>query len=287
TRITSDGSVYRYGPVWSPDNKKLLYWDKVHRLWYVAIGEKKPVLVDENGYGDIADGSWAPDSNWLAYSKTDRRGAGQLFLYSLEQKKATKVSDGFYNDSNPVFDPDGKYLFFFSQRYFFPSTGQLDQRFSYYTTDGVFALTLKADEESPVKPQSDEEKGADKGKEKDKEKKDEGKSSGKGAKKEETKKDDKKDEKKKEKNKEPKPVHIDFDGIKTRVAPLPIAGGIYGNLAARKGTVFFLAQPQEARTQGTEHDQDPRNVLHAFDLEKREDKELLSGIDAYDLSFDG
>ena len=67
-----------------------------------------------------------------------------MFVYSLEQKKSTKISDGFYNDTNPVFDHEGKYLFFLSQRYFFPSTGQLDQRFSYYTTDGVFALTLKS-----------------------------------------------------------------------------------------------------------------------------------------------
>ena len=296
TRITSDGNMYRYGPVWSPDSKKLLYWDKLHRLWYVAVAEKKPVLVDENGYGDIADGSWAPDSNGIAYSKTDRRGAGQLFLYSLEQKKATKVSDGFYNDSNPVFDPDGKYLFFLSQRYFLPSTGQLDQRFSYYTTDGVFALTLKADEESPVKPRSDEEKAPDKDKDKDKgkkddkadsAKKDDAKSGGKNVKKEEEKKDDNKQEQKEEKKEEPKPVHVDLEGIQARVAPLPIVGGIYGNLAARKGKVFFLAQPQEARAQGTEHDDDPRNVLRVFDLEKREDKELLSGIDAYDLSFDG
>jgi tricorn protease len=278
-RVTSDGGVYRYGPVWSPDSKKLLYWDKLHRLWYVAIEDKKPVHVDQNGYNDIADGNWSPDSAWIAYSKGDRRGAGQMFVYSLEHKKSTKISDGFYNDTNPVFDPDGKYLFFQSQRYYFPSIGQLDQRFSYYTTDGVFALTLKADEESPVKPQSDEEKAADK------DKKDDKADSGK---KDDAKKDDKKDEKKDEKKEEaPKPVHIDLEGIQTRVAPLPIASGIYANLAARKGKVFFLAQPQEARAQGTDHDQDPRNVLHVFDLEKREDKELLSGIDGYDLSYDG
>ena len=169
TRITSDGSVYRYGPVWSPDSKKLLYWDKLHRLWWVSVDEKKPVQVDQGQYGDITDGSWSPDSLWIAYSKGDRRGAGQMYLCALEQKKTTKISDGFYNDNNPVFDADGKYLFFLSQRYFFPSIGQLDQRFNYYTTDGIFALTLKAEEASPFKPQSDEEKASDK----DKDKKDE------------------------------------------------------------------------------------------------------------------
>src|SRR5207245_3398917 len=137
TRVTTDGGVYRYGPVWSPDSKKLLYWDKLHKLWWVSVEDKKPVQVDQGDYGDISDGSWSPDSAWIAYSKTDRRQAGQMYLYSLDQKKSTKITNCFYNDSNPVFDPDGKFIFFLSQRYFFPSTGQLDQRFNYYTTVGI------------------------------------------------------------------------------------------------------------------------------------------------------
>jgi tricorn protease len=287
-RITADGGVYRNGPVWSPDSQKLLYWDKLHKLWWVSVEGKKPVQVDQGDYGDISDGSWSPDSAWIAYSKADRRGAGRMYLYSLEQKKATRISAGVYNDSNPVFDPDGKYIFFFSQRYFFPSTGQLDRSFNYYTADGVFALTLKSDEPSLFKPQSDEEKGADKDKEKDKDKdkdkKDETKSGGKQDKDEVAKKDEKKEPTKEE---AVKPIQVDLAGIENRVAPAPIAGGIYSNLAARKGKIFYLAQPQEARAAGTDEDKAPRNVLHVFDLEKREDKELLTAIDAYDLDKDG
>ena len=52
TRITSDGGAYRYGPVWSPDSKKLLYWDKLHKLWWVSVEDKKPVQVDQGDYGN-------------------------------------------------------------------------------------------------------------------------------------------------------------------------------------------------------------------------------------------
>jgi tricorn protease len=283
TRITTDGGVYRYGPAWSPDGKKLLYWDKLHRLFWISTDEKKPVQIDQGEYNDIGDGSWSPDSLWIAYSKADRRGAGQMYLYSLDKKRSTPISGGFYNDTNPVFDPDGKYLFFLSQRYFFPSIGQMDQRFNYYTTDNVFVLTLKADEASPFTPQSDEEKPAD-------EKKDEKKGDEKPA-------DDKAgggkepgDEKGKEEEKkdEPiKPIQIDLDGIQGRVAPVPIPSGIFSNLAVRKGKLFYLAQPQEARASGPEEDGAPRNVLHLYDLEKREDTALLEGIDSYDLNKDG
>jgi tricorn protease len=282
TRVTTDGRMYRYGPVWSPDSKKLLYWDKLHKLWWINVDEKKPVQIDEGEYSDITDGSWSPDSLWIAYSKNDRRGAGQMYLYSLDQKKSTTISNGFYNDTNPVFDPEGKYIFFLSQRYFFPSAGQLDQRFNYYSSDGIFALTLKADEASPFKPQSDEEKAAsekDKDKKDDEKKKEDAKAAG---------KDNKEEPKKEEKKEEPpKPIQVDLNGIEGRVAPVPISSGIYSNLAARKGNLFYLAQPQEARAAGTEQDSAPRNILHIYDLEKREDKELLTGIDAYDLDKEG
>ncbi len=281
-RITTDGGIYRYGPVWSPDSKKLLYWDKLHQLWFVNVDEKKPVLVDKGEYNDISDGSWSPDSLWIAYSKTHRRGASDVFLYSLNAKQITRVSAGFYNDGNPSFDTDGKYLYFISTRYFYPSIGQLDQRYNYYTTDGVFALTLKADEASPFKPQSDEEKAAD---EKKDEKKDDKKAAG--AKSNEKKPEEQKEEKKEEKKEEAvKPIQIDLNGIANRVVPVPVEPGILSGLAARKDKFFYIATPQEARQFGT-NDRKPKNVLHVYDVTKREDKVLLEGIDGYDIDKEG
>ncbi|HVS74372.1 MAG TPA: PDZ domain-containing protein [Candidatus Acidoferrales bacterium] len=260
TRVTHDGGVYRYGPLWSPDSKKLLYWDKLHRLWTVDVAEKKPAQVDEGDYADITDGSWSPDSRWIAYSKADRRGAGLMYLYSLDQKKTTKISSGFYSDSNPVFEPGGKYLFFLSQRYLLPSIGQLDQRFNYYSVDGVFALTLQAAEVSPFKPESDEEKLAE----------------------------EKKDEKKDEKKEEPaKPVQVDLDGIQDRVTPVPLRSGIFNTLVARKDKLFYLAQPQEGRAFGEDNAAPPQFVLHLYDVAKRDDKPLLEGIEGFDVNKDG
>src|SRR5207245_1031976 len=209
------------------------------RLWYISLDDKKPVLVDKADYGTISDGSWSPDSLWIAYSKAHRRGSNDVFLYSLGTKKITEVSAGFYDDNHPVFDENGKYLYFISTRYFYPSVGQLDQRFNYYSTDGVFAVTLKADEASPFKPQSDEEKAAD-------EKKDDKKSA-------DAKPGDKTpDEQKDEKKAEPvKPIQIDLDGISTRIATVPISAGILNGLAARKDKFFYLSTPQEARQFGT------------------------------------
>src|SRR5258707_10367047 len=246
TRITSDGGVYRYGPSWSPDSKKLLYWDKTQRLWYVGVDDKKPVLVDKSDYGDIRDATWSPDSRWLTYSKPHRRVANDVFLYALEPKRPTQVSTGFYNANNPVFDQNGKYLYFISTRFFYPSVGQLDQRYNYYSTDGIFAVTLKSDEESPFKPQNDEEKAAD---EKKTDKKNDS---------------DKKDEKKDEKKEEPvKPIQIDLDGIGTRVAPVPLPAPFSTAPPPPRINSFSLTPPRKPRRFATITTKNPPTASNA------------------------
>ena len=130
----------------------------------------------------------------------------------------------------------------------------------------------------PFKPQSDEEKVADS--EKDKKKDDKKADAAKPG-------DQKSDEQKEEKKAEPvKPIQIDLDGIANRVVPVPIEAGILSSLAARKDKFFYLSTPQEARQSGIP-DQGPKNVLHVYDVTKREDKVLLEGIESYDLNKEG
>jgi tricorn protease len=278
-RVTTDGAVYRYGPKWSPDSKKLIFWDKSLRLFYVDIDQKKSVEVDRDERNPIGDGVWSPDSRWIAYSKSGSNLSNSIYLYSMEQKKAFHITNGFYNDQNPVFDPDGKYLYFLSARFYYPSSGAFNQRFNYYDTDGVFALTLKADEPSPFAPQSDEEKSADAAKAADKPADKPADTAAQTAdKSKEAKPDDK----------TPKPIQIDVEGLGNRVSQVPIPAGLFGNLDARKGKIFYVSIPQEALEAGNPAPGRPRAALHVYDLKSREDKVLLDGFTGgYDLSVDG
>jgi tricorn protease len=275
-RVTNDGAVYRYGPAWSPDSKKLLFWDKKLRLWYVDIDEKKPVQIDQGEYGPINGGDWSPDSRWVVYAKQVTVPNHGIYLYSLETKKTTAVTNAFYDDSNPVFDPEGKYVYFLSQRFFYPSAGQFEERYNYYSTTGLFAVTLKADEASPFAPQSDEEKAAEE--KKAEEKREAGKPGAAAA--------ADKEEKKPEAN-EPKPITVDLDGIGKRIEPVPIPAGIYSSLQARKGKLFYLSTPMEATQSALPGPPKPSNTLHLFDVKAREDKPLLEGIDDYGLDKEG
>ncbi len=287
-RITTDGEQtrYLYNPVWSPDSKKICYSDKMLRLWYVDIEQKKPVPVDTAEYNTRLRGSWSPDSRWLAYTKpVDGLGKELIFLYSLEQNKVARIGEGFYDDANPVFDPNGKYLYFLSNRFFYPARSAIDQRFNYYSTTGVFALTLKADEAAPFGPQSDEEKDADEKKAEEKKPEGEQKPGGErpadtaAAKEGEKKADDKKTE--------VKPIEIDLEGLANRISQVPVPPGIHRNLMARKDKIFYESIPMEATQMGRPGPSQPAGMLHLFDTKKREDKVLLQGIGGYELDKEG
>jgi len=284
-RITSDGGVYRYGPIWSPDSKKLLYWDKMLRLYYVDIDERKPVLIDQGEYGfggGLVPGDWSPDSRWVAYSKAGRGFTSTIYLYSLADRKITKLTDEFYDSFNPVFDQNGKYLYFLSDRYFYPSSGAFDQRFNYYHMTGIFAVTLQADEPSPFAPRSDEEEvKEEKAEKKGEEKPDAGQAAAQEKRVEAAK------EEKEAKPKEPQPIKIDLEGIQRRIAAVPIPGGTYSRLQARKDKFFYLSTPFEAQQAGQPGPPRPRNTLFVYDVKEREGKPVLEGINDYDLDKEG
>ena len=89
-----------------------------------------------------------------------REGRGESItggiLYSLADKKITPVTTDFTNSWNPVFDPGGKYLYFFSNRDYNEVLGVYDAEFSNPKATRVYVVTLRSDLPSPFAPKSDE-----------------------------------------------------------------------------------------------------------------------------------
>jgi tricorn protease len=289
-----------YAPTWSPDSKKIAYADKHLRIWYVDIAGGRPVKVDtglRGGFGAATRLSWSPDSQWLAYTRDLESELHAIFFYSLAAHSSMQVTDGMSNAANPVFDPNGKYLYFTASTNNGPSDAGIDlSSVDRAITSSAYVIVLSRASASPIPPESDDEnsKKSDEAKKPDStdEDSDQGNEDKKSDDKKDTKKDDKKLDKKdgdkddKKKTAKPKPTVIDFAGIGNRILSLPIPARNYIELAVGKSGVLFLGEgPAVGRASSDSGP--PIRALWRFTTEKRLTEEILSGITGFKVSFDG
>ncbi|HEY5912733.1 MAG TPA: PDZ domain-containing protein [Verrucomicrobiae bacterium] len=293
------GPGYRYKPFWSPDSKKLVFIDQAMRIHLHDIDKKQTQQIGKQlwMYHDSLSGlkfSWSKDSRWIAYAQDLENRHGAIALYDTKVGEKHVVTSGYYDDDSPIFDPDGKYLFYRSGREFSPVYSDLDSTWIYPNTLELVAVPLRKDVASPLAPRNDDEGDKDK---KDKEtrkpddqdrKKDEPQV---GAKKDDAaqaKADEKGDEKEKnagdkgsgKEEKPPKPVEIDLAGFESRAVVLPPKAGRFDDLAAASGKLLYRRLP---RTGSGEE----KSTLIYFDLEKREEKTVLEDVDEAILAAKG
>ena len=263
-----------YAPHWSPDSKRIAFTDKHLRIWYVDAAGGKPVKIDtgvRGGFGPTMELSWSPDSQWIAYTRDLESQVHAVFLYSLATRVSTQVTDGMSNAAHPVFDPNGRYLYFTASTNNGPSDAGIDlSSLDRATNSSVYVVVLSRDGASPVPPLSDDE---------NKKKADEDK-------KDEAKKDDGKKDDAKKKDEKPKPSVIDLAGIGNRILSLPIPAKNYVDMLVGKTGVLFLAAGS-AVGRSSEDGGPPIFALWRFTAEKRETDEIASGVSAYKVSFDG
>jgi tricorn protease len=274
-QITSGYKGFKFGPVWSPDSKKLAWADKDLRLWYTDITDRKPVQVDQAKFFEITNYSWSPDSKWLAYDKPSENFYSVVYLYSLADSKITAVTTSMANSFAPIFDPDGNYLYFLSDRDFNEVLGNVDFEFANPKTTRVYVVTMRKDQPSLFPALSDEaqvkkEEPAPEATAKDEKGKDKSK---------------KKEEEKPKESKEPaKEFRLDLDGIQTRIVALPIEPAVFRAIAAGKGFVYYSTTPIQGLSGPIPGE---TSALHAYDLKERKEKTLIEGVERFALSFDG
>jgi len=266
---------YFYGPTWSPDSKKIAYTDKRLNLWYVDVEKRTPVKVATERFEDPTNAmneAWSPDSKWLTYTRYLPNHLRAVFVYSTETGKESQVTDGTADARFPVFDKNGKTLYFTASTDVGLSVGWLDlSSYQHPLTRSVYALVLKKGDPNPVEPQSDEEKIAkpeekSKDADKDKDKSKEGDKAKEGEKKEET-----------------PAVSIDFDGIGQRIVALPIRAANYVQLDAGKTGILFLSEVVDV----PRFDDPPSFTVSKFDLNTRKTEPFIAGVSAFVVSANG
>ena len=290
-RLTALGPGFRYAPVWSPDSRQLVFIDQAMKIRLHDVEHAETRFIDQmlwQYHGGLSGFrfSWSPDSRWLAYAGDLDHRQSAIVLYDTREQARHQVTSGFYDDSWPVFDPDGKYLYYRTGRHFAPVYSELDNTWIYANTTQLVAVPLRRDVASPLAPRNDEEpvkdaaksEPAEKDKEKDKEKevgKDEAAKDAGTAEAAEA-KDAAKGAPAKAKV---KPVEIDLAEFERRAVILPAAAGRYAELEAISGKLLYRRLPRTGSA-------DESATLLYWDLEKREEKTVLSGVDGVELAAD-
>jgi len=286
-----------YTPTWSPDSKKIAYTDKRLNLWYVDLENPKPKLVDTDYFGGFGttqlSQNWSPDNKWIAYSKQLPSGQHAIFVYALEQGKSFQITDGMSDALDPVFDKNGKYLYFTASTDVALSTSGLDMSSDEHpVTRSVYVTVLSKDEKSPLAPESDEEKpkeekksDQDKDKDKDKEQtsdKDKKSTKAKAKGDEKSAEDKSAEDKSKEEKEKPVVVKMDIDGISQRILSLPIPAKNYVNLLAGKSGILFIAEGPMVFTEDNQH-----LTIQKFDLSKRKVDKFIEDVNDFTTSENG
>ncbi len=276
---------FYYSPTWSPDSQKIAYSDMRLNLWYVDLTNGVSVKVDKDYYDEGPSPFnivWSPDSRWLAYNRILPNNLHAVFVYSLEKKKSTQITDGMSDALNPVFDKSGKYLYFVASTDFGLTAGDSDMTgIARPVTYSVYAAVLRKDLPSPVAAQSDEEKVDDSKSGDSPQMADDTLSATNSTTTASTEKSGK--ENKKSEKEKPATVTIDFENIGQRIVALPIPARNYVRLqTGTNGTVFLSEGPAVANT-----GEPVTFSIHRFDLEKRKTEKILDDIKAFALSADG
>jgi tricorn protease len=211
-------------------------------------------------------------------------GQGSVYVWSEKGGQVRRVTDPLFDAGAPSWDPEGKYLFFLSEREFAPQLSTVEFNFATNRTTGIFALALRADVPHLFPPESDEVKiGDDKDKKSDDAKADE--------KKPDAPADDKPaadakpaDAKPAAAKADPKAdLAIDFDGLERRVIRVPLPADNYNGLAATKTGLLYAVNG--AGYYGRDSDRDRSLRFYAF--KDRKETTLVGDMGGYALSADG
>jgi tricorn protease len=110
-------------PILSPDGRELSFWVAGAEgglfVLTLATGETRRVAKAPGthwyglGGGDI---KWSPDSKWLAYNCRGENQAWNIWITSADDPKPVNVTSLNADHRHFAWSPDGKYLFFHSNR---------------------------------------------------------------------------------------------------------------------------------------------------------------------------
>lgn len=213
-KIAIGESKLAWDATWSPNGKFIAFTDNAVRVKILELSSGNITTIDIGGT-NLDRGNmgltWSPDSKWLAYTKSAPNNFRNIMVWSADSKKSRVLSDPLADAISPVWDLNGRYLYFLASTNVALGSGwantssqQARPTFSAYLTilrkDEANPFPLKTDEEPDSTIKAPKDTSAFKG------------------------------------------VRIDWENIDRRIIAMPSATGSYDELLpGPKGTVLILS----------------------------------------------
>jgi tricorn protease len=258
-QLTHFATGFLYMPVWSPDGRWIAIHDGGHRLWLVAVDGSslpRPVAYDSHHFmheTDQHDAAFSPDGRWLAYSVARPTRMRELHLYEIATSRDTSLSMPDESDYRPSFSPDGKYLYFVSDRHEISVQSDRETNVVQVKSQGLYVAALAADTPPRFQP-------------------DVGTSRSPAA------------SALPPAPPQPMAVRIDPVGLMARAVPVPVEPAKIDSLEVRGEAIFYATEPPDTLAGGLPGE---TPALHRLDLVTLRDEVVVEGFDTQVLSGDG
>ena len=205
----------------SADGKHAALANHRMELFIVDLEAWQAKLIDHSEFGPMMGIDFSSDGRWLAYSCPTSPRQASIKIYDLAEETIHQVTGPTMTDVHPVFDPEGKYLYFLSYRVFNPVYDAM--RFDLGFPKGMrpYLITLAKDTPSPF-IESKNSIAGNGGSNQDPEQASSA-----------------------EKPPSLPPVVLDFEGIAQRQLAVPVAEGRYLGLGALPGRLLFSVREPE------------------------------------------
>ena len=251
----------------------------------IATGAVRELATSR--YGEATGLAWSPDGRYLAWRSAvaaDPEMKGQLICVDTRAEgsdpgvQPVALTRGSYDDSEPVFTADGKYLVFLSARTFDPDYDGQTFDLTFGHTIRPWLVPLRADEPSPFGPSPEgwrisevqdparggSQQGAAQGT---------GEGSVEGRDKEEI------------------SCRLDAEGFEERMIAFPVASGAYHGLTAVKDGLAWIQDADRGGQIGTSRagvsGEQPTDSLWVYNLTTRRLEEICEAVDTFSASGDG
>lgn len=253
-QLTKRQKGYGYRLYWSPDSQRLAFIAETNDI-LIVTADNGNIVKAGNTYWETGHGgrhgytiSWSPDSRWIAFTQGEENNHGAIYVFNTETAKSTRLTSAFYDDQNPAFSSDGKYLFYLTNRTYQALYSDLgDGTWVYPNSTQIAAVALTDSVPSLLKPKNDVLPA---------------------------------EEKKMPKDTGKLVVHIDANRFESRLELLPPAPGNIGGLFPFEGKLVYLRAANTGSGNNT-------TSLMVYDLEKREDKTVMEEVNQAVPSADG